>query len=89
MNMKFDVESCKTLSGESRVRRIEADAREAAETHRDRNAVWRNTPRDGLIWDGPTWMDQVHNNAEHIIWAAAFQKRKGRLDRMLDKDYFV
>ena len=87
--MKFDVESCKALTGEARVRAIEADAREAAESHRNREAVWRNTPKEGLLWDGPTWMDQAHKNAEHIIWATAFQKRKGRLDRMLDKEYFL
>jgi hypothetical protein len=87
--MKFDVESCKVLTGDTRVRAIEADAREAAESHRNREAVWRDTPTEGLLWNGPTWMDQAHNNAEHIIWAEAFQKRKNRLDRMLDKEYFL
>jgi hypothetical protein len=87
--MKFDLESCKALIGETRMRAIEADAREAAESHRNREAVWRETPKEGLLWDGPAWLDQARNNAEHIIWAAAFQKRKSRLDRMLDKEYFL
>jgi hypothetical protein len=87
--MRFDVESCKVLTGATRVQAIEEDAREAAESHRNREAVWRDAPTEGLLWGGPTWMDQAHNNAEHIIWAAAFQKRKSRLDRMLDKEYFL
>lgn len=87
--MNFDLESCKALIGETRVRAIEADAREAAESHRNREAVWRETPKEGLLWDGLSWLDQARNNAEHIIWAAAFQKRKSRLDRMLDKEYFL
>jgi hypothetical protein len=87
--MKFDLESCKALTSETRAQAIEADARDAAESHRDRKAVWREAPKKGLLWDGPTWMDQAHNNAEHIIWAAAFQKRKSRLDRMLDQEYFL
>ena len=87
--MKFDLESCKALTDEARVQAIEADAREAAESHRTREAVWRNTPKEGLLWDGPAWIDQARNDAEHIIWAAAFQKRKSRLDRMLDKEYFL
>ena len=84
----FDLESCKTLTNNERVRRIEADARDAAESHRNREAIWRETPTEGLLWSGPTWTDQAHNNAEQIIWAMAFQKRKSKLDRMLNAEYF-
>ena len=87
--MKFDLESCKALTDEARVQAIEADAREAAESHRTRAGDWRETPTEGLLWDGPAWIDQARNDAERIIWAAAFQKRKSRLDRMLDKEYFL
>ncbi len=77
------------LTNDDRVRLIEADARAAAESHRDRAAHWREEPTEGLLWDGPTYMDTAHNYSERIIWAEAFQKRKNRLDRMLDKDYFI
>ena len=87
--MKFDLDSCKELTGLNRVQLIEADAKAAVESHRDRAAHWREKPTKGLLWDGSTYMDCVHNNAERIIWAAAFQVRKSKLDRMLDKDYFI
>jgi len=87
--MKFDLDSCKELTGLNRVQLIEADAKEAAESHRDRAAHWRAAPTEGLLWDGSTYMDTAHNYSERIIWAEAFQTRKNRLDRMLDKDYFI
>ena len=48
--MKFDLESCKALTDETRVQAIEADAREAAESHRTRAGDWRETPTEGLLW---------------------------------------
>ena len=86
----FEVDACKQFLGHERCLVLEEDAHAAAESHRDRWAVWREEATKGLIRKGDvTYMQRVEERMERIVWAAAFRKRKNRLDRIPDKDYFL
>jgi hypothetical protein len=86
----FEVDACKQFLGHERCLVLEADGRAAAESHRDRWAVWREEPTEGLIKEGDaTYMQRIEGRMERIVWGAAFRARKNRLDRIPDKDYFL
>lgn len=86
----FDPDTCRHYLGDERCRVIEADAREAAESFRDRWAVWRDWPTEGLIRpDTHSNMGWVKFKMEVHVWMNAFNKRKNRLDRVPDDQYFI
>ena len=85
----FDLKTCKSLVSDDLVRILEADAKEAAESFRDRSAIWRDVPTDGLIKEPKTYWETIEHTAQLTVWFAAHQQRKSKLDRMPDTNYFL
>ena len=69
----FDLDTCKEVLGDAHCRLIEDNARACAEGKAERSY---------LQFPDTTYFDRVSNNMCDIVWQAAYEKRKARLERM-------
>jgi hypothetical protein len=68
----FDIETCKEVVGDARMRTIEAKARQDA----DNGVVDAPAVVKGTFWDG------VYSYMEYVVYVTAHHKRMERIQRM-------
>lgn len=71
----FDLENCKEMIGDERLRQVEAKARADAET-----GIYAPFPHVFV-----TYMGKVKEDMEDIVYAAAYKKRLERLERQSER----
>jgi len=74
----FDIDTCKEVVGDGRMRVIEAKARQDA----DNGVVDKLT---SVKTEGTYW-DQVYSYMEYIVYITAHHKRMERIARMKEKE---
>jgi hypothetical protein len=74
----FDIDTCKEVVGDSRMRVIEAKARQDA----DNGVVDKLT---SVKTEGTYW-DQAYSYMEYIVYITAHHKRMERIARMKEKE---
>jgi hypothetical protein len=72
----FDLDTCKEMLGDSVCRRLEDDGRKSAESGRPRTHI--QVAHEPAL----TYADRVFSNMATIVWQAAYDKWRARLERM-------
>ena len=72
----FDIDTCKEVVGDARMRTIEAKARQDA----DNGVIDAPKERKGTYWDG------VDSYMEYVVYVTAHHKRLERIQRMKEKN---
>ena len=71
----FDIDTCKEVIGDARMRVIEAKARQDA----DNQIIDPPSPPHGTYWD------KINSSMEFIVYIAALNKRVERIKRMKER----
>jgi hypothetical protein len=71
----FDIETCKEIVGDARMRVIEAKARQDA----DSGVMDEPAQAEGSYWD------VVRSDMEAVVYTTAYEKRLARIQRMKEK----
>ena len=72
----FDIDTCKEVVGDARMRVIEAKARHDA----DNGIMDKPARADGTYWD------KVYSYMEYIVYITAHRKRLERIQRMKERE---
>jgi len=72
----FDIDTCKEVVGDARMRTIEAKARQDA----DNGVMDAPAMAKGTYWDG------VYSYMEYVVYVTAHHKRMERIQRMKEKN---
>jgi hypothetical protein len=71
----FDIDTCKEVVGDARMRIIEAKARQDA----DNGVMGAPAQAEGSYWD------VVRSDMEAVVYTTAYEKRLARIQRMKEK----
>jgi len=71
----FDIDTCKEVVGDARMRVIEAKARQDA----DNGVMDKPARAEGSYWDG------VRSDMEYVVYVTAHRKRLERIQRIKEK----
>jgi hypothetical protein len=71
----FDIDTCKEVVGDARMRVIEAKARQDA----DNGVMDKPARAEGTYWD------VVRSDMEYVVYVTAYEKRLARIQRMKEK----
>jgi hypothetical protein len=71
----FDIDTCKEIVGDARMRVIEAKARQDA----DNGVMDEPAQAEGSYWD------VVRSDMEAVVYTTAYEKRLARIQRMKEK----
>jgi hypothetical protein len=72
----FDIDTCKEVVGDTRMRAIETKARQDA----DNGVMDKPARAEGSYWDG------IRSDMEYIVYVTAHHKRMERATRMKERE---